>query len=67
MLRWESIEPNHISIRILKPEMVGMHVDSYGALIEEREEYGSSSFAYSHWSEGVADFYGILENMSDFE
>ena len=46
--------------------MVGMHVDSDGALVDEREEYGSSSFASSHSSEDVG-FDGVLDPMDDFE
>ena len=41
-----------------------MHVDSDGALVDEREEYGTSSSASSHSSE---DEDGVKENMSDFE
>ena len=66
MLRWESIETSHRSRRIFKPEMVGMHVDSDGALVDEREEYGTSSSASSHSSEDVNSD-GVQENMSDFE
>jgi len=66
MLRWESVETNHRSRRILKPEMVGMHVDSDGALVDEREEYGTSSSAFSDSSEDVNSD-GMQENMSDFE
>ena len=44
--------------------MVGMHVDSDGALVDEREEYGSSSS--SHSSEDV-DYDGVPEPMADFE
>jgi len=42
VLRWESAETSHRSRRILKPEMMDMHVDSDGALVDEREEYGTS-------------------------
>ena len=46
--------------------MMGMHVDSDGALVDEREEYGTSSSASSHSSEDV-NCDGVQENMSDFE
>jgi len=66
MLRWESTETCHRSRIILKPEMVGMHVDSDGALVDEREEYETSLSASSHSFEDV-NFDGMQENMSDFE
>ena len=66
MLRWESTEASHRSRKNLKPEMVGMHVDLDGALVDEREEYGTSSSASSHSSEDVNSD-GVQENMSDFE
>ena len=66
MLRWESTETSHRSRRILKPEMMGMHVDSDGALVDEREEYGTSSSASNHSSDDV-NCDGVQENMSDFE
>ena len=66
VLTWESPETSRRSRRILKPEMLGMHVDSDGALVDEREEYGTSSSASSHSSEDVNSD-GVQENMSDFE
>jgi len=66
MLRWESVGTSHRSRIILKPEMVGMHVDSDGALVDEREEYGTSLSASNHSSEDV-NYDGVQENMSDFE
>jgi len=66
MLRWESTKTRHRSRRILKPKMVGMHADSDGALVDEREEYGTSSFASIHSSQDVNSD-GVQENMSDFE
>ena len=66
MLRWEFAEASRRSSRILKPEMVGMHLDSDGALVDEREEYGTSSFASIHSYEDV-NCNGVQENMSDFE
>ena len=53
VLRWESVETSRRSRWILKPEMVGMHVDSDGELVDEREEYGTPSSASSHSSEDV--------------
>ena len=61
MLRWESAETSRRSRRILKLEMVDMHVDSDGALVDEREEYGSSSSASSH------SFDGVPYPIDDFE
>ena len=46
--------------------MMGMHVDSHGTLVVEREEYGTSLSASSHSSEDVNSD-GVQENMSDFE
>ena len=66
VLRWESAETSRRSRRILKPEMMGMHVDSDGALVDEREEYGTSSSASNDSSEDVNSD-GMQENMSDFE
>jgi len=66
VLRWEFVETNHRSTRILKPEMVGMHVDSDGALVDEREEYGTSLSTSSHSSKNVNSDC-VKENMSDFE
>ena len=66
VLRWESAKTTRRSRRILKPEMLGMHVDSNGALVDEREEYGTSFPASSHSSEDVNSD-GVQENMSDFE
>ena len=66
VLRWYSIECSRRSRRLLKYEMMGMHVDSDGALVDEREEYGSSSSTSSHSSEDV-DYDGVPEPMADFE
>ena len=46
--------------------MVGKHVESDGALVDEREEYGTSSSASNHLSKDVNSD-GVQENMSDFE
>ena len=66
LLRWDFAECRRRSTRHLNSEMVGMHVDSDGALVDEREEYGSSSSASSHSSEDV-DYDGVPEPMADFE
>jgi len=66
LLKWDSAECRRRSTRLLNSEMVGMHVDSDGALVDEREEYGSSSSASSHSSEDV-DYDGVPEPMADFE
>jgi len=66
LLRWDSTESSCRSRRLLKPEMVGMHVDLDGALVDEREEYETSSSASNHSSEDVNSD-GVYEHMSDFE
>jgi len=66
VLTWDSAETSRRSRRLLKPGILGMHVDSDGALVDEREEYGTSSSASSHSSEDVNSD-GVQENMSDFE
>ena len=63
---WESVETSRRSRRLLKPGMFGMHVDSDGALVYERGEYGTSSSASIYSSEDV-NCDGVQENMSDFE
>lgn len=65
-LRWESTEPSCRSRRLLKPEMVGIHVDSDGALFDEREEYGPSSSTSNDSSKDI-DYDGVLDPMDDFE
>lgn len=67
MLEMESVEPSCRSRILLKPETVGMHVDSDRELVDEREEYGSSSSTSSHSYEYVVDSNGVPEAMSDFE
>jgi len=66
LLRWDSAKCSRRSTRLLNSEMVGMHVDSDGALVDEREEYGSYSSASSHSSEDVG-YDGVPEPMVDFE
>jgi hypothetical protein len=57
--RWESFEPSRRSKRHLTSEMLGMHVDSDGAFIDNREEYGSSTSSSKHSSEDNVDSDGI--------
>jgi hypothetical protein len=64
---WESGEPSPRSKRILTSEMLGMHVDSDGAFINNREKYGSSTSSSNHSYEDNIDFDGILESMSQSE
>jgi hypothetical protein len=47
--------------------MLGMHVDSDGAFIDNREEYGSSTSSSKHSSEYNVDYDGISETMSQSE
>ena len=47
--------------------MFGMHVDSDGAFIKNREEYGSSTYSSKHSSEENVDSDGISETMSQSE
>jgi hypothetical protein len=65
--RWESVEPICRSKRNLTSEMLGMHVDSDCAFIDNREEYGSSTSSYNHSSEDNVDSDGISETMSQSE
>jgi hypothetical protein len=62
--RWESVEPSHRSKRNLTSQMLGMHLDSYGAFIDNREEYGSSTSSSKHSSEDNVDSDGVSETMS---
>jgi hypothetical protein len=65
--RWEFVEPSRRSKRLSTFEMLGMHVDSYGAFIDNREEYGSSTSSSNHSSEDNVDVDGISESTSQFE
>jgi hypothetical protein len=65
--RWESVEPSRRSKRNLTSEMLGMHVDSDGAFINNREEYGSSTSSSKHSSEDNVDSDGISETISQTE
>jgi hypothetical protein len=47
--------------------MLGMHVDSDGAFIDNREEYGSSTSLSNHSFEDNVDSNGISESMSQYE
>jgi hypothetical protein len=44
--------------------MLGMHVDSYGAFTDNREEYGVSTYSSKHSSKDYVDSDGISETMS---
>ena len=57
--RWDSVEPSCRYKMNLTCKMLGMHVDSYGAFIDNREEYGSSTSSFNHSSENNVDFDGI--------
>jgi hypothetical protein len=57
--RWVSVEPSDISKRILTSKMLGMHVDSNGAFIDNGEEYGSSTSSSNHSFEDNVDSDGI--------
>jgi hypothetical protein len=67
--RWEHVEPSCISKRHLTSEMLGMHVESYGAFIDNREEYVSSTSTSSsnHSFEDNVNSDGISETMSQSE
>ena len=60
---WESVKPRHRSRRNMSYEMLGIHKDSHGALIDKREEYGSSTSPYDHSSEENVFFGGVSESM----
>ena len=47
--------------------MLGMHVDSYGAFIDDKEEYWSSTSSSNHSSEDNVDSDSISETMSQSE
>jgi hypothetical protein len=47
--------------------MLGIHVDSNGALIDNREEYGSSTSSSNHSFEDNVDSNGVPKSMSQFE
>jgi hypothetical protein len=66
-VRWESIEPSRRSKKHLTSEMLGMHVDSDGAFIDNREKYGSFTSLSYHSFEDNVDFNGISETMSQSE
>ena len=65
--RWEFVEPIHRSKKNLTSEMLGMHANSNGAFIDNREEYGSSTSSSNHSSEDNVDSDGISETMNQFE
>ena len=65
--RREFVEPSHKFKRRLTSKMLGMHVDSDGAFIDNREEYGSYTSSSNHSSEDNVDSNGISENTSQSE
>ena len=64
---WESPQPSRRSRRNMTIEMMGIDVDSDGAPIDNREEYGSSTSSSSPSSTENVDFDGVLESMHVFE
>ena len=48
-------------------EMLGIHVDLDGPLVDNREEYGSSTSSSNHSSKDNVDYDGVSESMSEFE
>ena len=60
---WESTKPRRGSRRNMSYEMLGIHEDSHGALIDKREEYGSSTSPYDHSSEENVVSGGVSESM----
>ena len=65
--RSDSAKPSRRSKRLLTYEMLGIHADSDGALIYNREEYGSSTSSSSHSSEDNVDSDGVSESMDEFD
>jgi hypothetical protein len=65
--RWDSGESSSRSKRHLTSKMLGMHVDSDGAFINNREEYGSSTSSSNHSFEDNVNSDGISETMSQSE
>ena len=65
--RWESVKPSRRSRRNMTSEMMGIDVDSDGAPIDNREEYGSSTSSSSPSSAENVDSDGVSESMDEFE
>ena len=65
--RWYYVEPSCISKRNLTSQMLGMHVESDGMFIDNREEYGSYTSSSNHSSKDNVDFDGISETTSQSE
>jgi hypothetical protein len=57
--RWDSVEPSRRSKRLLTYEMLGIYANLDGALIDNREEYGSSTYSSSHSYEDNVDSEGV--------
>ena len=64
--RWESAKPSRRSIRNMTYEMMGIDVDSHGAPIDDRDEYGSSTSSYDHSSKQNVVSDGVSESMCWF-
>jgi hypothetical protein len=64
---WESVKPSRRSRRNMTSEMMGIDVDSDGAPIDNREEYGSSTSSSSPSSAENVDSDGVSESMDEFE
>lgn len=56
--RWEFSKPDHRSRRNMASKMLGIDVDSDGALIDDREAYGSSTSSSNHSSKDNVDSNG---------
>ena len=61
--RWESAKPRCRSKRNMTYEIMGIVVDSDGAPIDNREEYGSSSPS----SAENVDSNGVSKSMDEYE
>ena len=48
-------------------EMLGMYVDSDGAFIDNREEYGSSTSSSNHSYEDNVDSDDVSKSMDEFD
>ena len=65
--RWESAKPSRKSRRNMRAEMMGINVDSDGAPIDNREEYGSSTSSSNPSSAENVDSDGVSDSMDEFE
>ena len=65
--RWESPQPSRISRRNMTTEMMGIDVDSDGAPIDNREEYGSCTSSSIPSSAENVDSDGVSYSMDEFQ